>query len=215
MESFAHLLTALASLAWPAIFATVLFVFSEAIKKLIESARGRKFTIKVAGNELTMEEASEQQRLIVSDIQLKLVELEKRLAVNTSEPLTLASIPTRSSKHVLWVDDRPKNNSFLVASLEERGAKVDIALSTAEGFEKFKAGQYDIVISDMGRPEGERAGIDLVKKIRTLNSNLPFYIFCGSWAARNLQEESLKAGVTSITSSGTTLLSVLPLSNGS
>jgi CheY-like chemotaxis protein len=215
MESIAHLLTALASLAWPVAFAVMLFVFYEPIKKLIDSARGRKFTIKVAGNELTMEEASEQQRLIVSDIQLKLAELEKRLTLNSHEPLTLASTPSRSSKHILWVDDRPKNNSFLVASLEERGAKVDIALSTEEGLEKFKSGQYDVVISDMARPEGEKAGIDLAKKIRMLNPNTPFFIFCGNWAARNLKEESLQAGVTSITSSGTTLLSRLPPSNGS
>ncbi len=214
MESFSHLLSALSSLAWPVIFAAMLFKFSEPLKKLIESARGRKFTIKVAGNELTMEEASEQQRLIVSDIQSKLAELEKRLSI-TTEPLNLTSAPMRSSKHILWVDDRPKNNSFLVASLGEQGVKIDIALSTEEGVEKFKTGQYDMVISDMGRPEGEKAGIDLAKKIRALNTSIPFFIFCGSWAARNLKEESLNAGVTRITSSGTTLLSVLPLSNGS
>lgn len=210
MESFAHLLSALASLAWPVIFAAVLFKFFEPLKKLIESARGRKFTVKVGGNELTMEEFSEQQQLSVSDIQSKLAELEKR-----DKSLSLVSTPTRSSKHILWVDDRPKNNSFLVASLEERGAQIDIALSTKEGIERLKAHQYDIVISDMGRPEGEKAGIDLAKKIRVINSSIPFIIFCGSWAARNLKEESLKAGVTSITSSATTLLSVLPLSNES
>jgi CheY-like chemotaxis protein len=215
MESFSHLLSALSSLAWPAIFAAMLFKFSEPLKKLIESARGRKFTIKVAGNELTMEEASEQQRLIVSDIQSKLAELEKRLSMNATEPLNITSTPMRSSKHILWVDDRPKNNSFLVASLGEQGVKIDIALSTEEGVEKFKTGQYDMVISDMGRPEGEKAGIDLAKKIRMLNTSIPFFIFCGSWAARNLKEESINAGVTHITSSGTSLLSVLPLSNGS
>jgi CheY-like chemotaxis protein len=215
MESVAQILSALASLAWPAIFASIMFVFNAPIKKLIESARGRKFTIKVAGNELTMEEASEQQRVIVSDIQAKLAELEKRFSDSTVEPLPLSSSPTRSSKHILWVDDRPKNNSFLVASLEERGARIDIALSTTEGIEKFKNGQYDIVISDMGRPEGGKAGIDLVKKVRELNESIPFIIFCGGWAARNLKDEALSSGVTSITSSGTTLLSVLPLSNGS
>jgi len=214
MESFAHVLSALASLAWPALFAVMLFRFADPLRKLLESARGRKFTIKVAGNELTMEEASEQQRLIVSDIQLKLAELEKRLTQSVTEPLNLAATPARSGKRILWVDDRPKNNSFLVASLEERGAKIDIALSTEEGMEKFKATQYDIVISDMGRPESEKAGIELVKKIRALNSDIPFFVFCGAWAARNLKDESLKAGVTAITSSGTTLLSVLPLANG-
>lgn len=211
MESLAHVLNALASLAWPALFGVVLFRFSDPLKKLIESARGRKFTIKVAGNELTMEEVSEQQRVIVSDIQQKLAELEKRLSHGNDEPLP--SSPPRSKKRILWVDDRPKNNSLLVASLEERGVIVDIALTTEDGIEKFKATEYDILISDMGRPESEKAGIDFAEKVRTLNQVVPIYIFCGGWAARNLKDESLKAGVTAITSSGTTLLSLLPLSN--
>ncbi len=215
MEPLAKLLSALASLAWPAIFAVLMFKFFEPLKKLIESARGRKFTIKVAGNELTMEEASEIQRQIVSDIQSKLAELEKRLSTSTPLALVLKNTQGRSSKRILWVDDRPKNNSYLVASLEERGAKVDVALSTEEGIEKFKALPHDIVISDMGRPEGEKAGIDLAKRIRELNPRVPFFIFCGGWAARNLREEALAAGVSEITSSGTTLLSKLPLANGS
>jgi len=215
MEPLAKVLSALASLAWPAIFAVVIFIFFEPLKKLIESARGRKFTIKVAGNELTMEEASEIQRQTLTDIQSKLAELEKQLSTSAPRTFLLESTPSRSSKRILWVDDRPKNNSYLVASLEERGAKVDVAVNTEEGIEKFKALPYDIVLSDMGRPESDKAGIDLVKRIRQLNPRVPFFIFCDGWAARNLREEALAAGVTEITSSGTTLLSQLPLANGS
>ena len=215
MEPVAKLLTALASLAWPAIFAVAIFVFFEPVKKLIESARGRKFSIKVAGNELTMEEASEIQRKTVNDIQAKLVELEKRLATSSPDAFVPESIRTRCSKRILWVDDRPKNNSFLVASLEETGARVDVALSTEDGVEKFKSASYDIVLSDMGRPEGGKAGIDLAKRIRDLNRRVPFFIFCGGWAGQNLREEALAAGVTEITSSGTTLLGQLLLENES
>lgn len=215
MEPLAKLLSALASLAWPTIFAVVVFIFFEPLKKLIESARGRKFTIKVGGNELTMEEASEIQRQTVNDIQSKLAELEKRLATSAPPAFLHESTPSRSSKRILWVDDLPKNNSYLVALLEERGAKVDVATSTQEGVEKFKAIPYDIVISDMGRPEGDHAGLDLLNKIHELNPDVPFFIFCGGWAARNLREKALSAGVTEITSSGTTLLSHLPLENGS
>ena len=213
MESFATLISALASLAWPAIFAVVMFVLFEPLKKLIESARGRKFTIKVAGNELTMEEASEIQRQTVNDIQSKLAELEKRLSATTPAVMQLESTQIRSTKRILWVDDNPKNNSYLIASLEEKGAKVDTALTTEKGIEMFKALPYDIVISDMGRPEGEKAGIDLATRIRALNPAIPLFIFCGGWAARYLREEAIAAGVSGITSSGTTLLSKLPLTN--
>jgi len=214
MESLSKLLIALASLAWPAIFALILLKFADPLKKLIESAHSRKFTIKVAGNELTMEEASEQQRRILDDIQSKLAELEKRLTKNDAAPLRVTNSLTPSTKRILWVDDQPKNNSFLVALLEDRGVKVDVALSTNEGIEKFKSHSYDMIISDMGRPEGGKAGIDLALKIRSVDLQVPFFIFCGNWAARNLHQESLQAGVNEITSSGTTLLSLLPLSNG-
>lgn len=212
MDDLAKLISALASLAWPIVLATLLFNLYSPIRTLIESALKRKFTIKVAGNELTMEEASEQQRVIVNDIQSKLAELEKKLNTNPNTTQAQLASPAASSKRILWVDDNPKNNSFLIASLEERGVRVDTALSTDEGILKFKQIQYDIVLSDMGRPESERAGIDLAKKIKSISPKTPMYIFCGSWAARNLRKEALNAGVTEITSSGTTLLSALPLS---
>lgn len=215
MDDLAKLISAFASLAWPVVLAVLLFKLYSPIRTLVESALKRKFTIKVAGNELTMEEASEQQRVIVSDIQSKLAELEKRL--NASPNATQAQLvaPSASNKRILWVDDNPKNNSFLVASIEERGVRVDTALTTDEGMAKFKKLQYDIVLSDMGRPESEKAGIDLTEKIKSISPKTPVYIFCGSWAARNFRKEALSAGVAEITSSGTTLLSALPLSNES
>jgi CheY-like chemotaxis protein len=213
MDAIAKLVSALASLAWPLLFAVLLYHLYGPIRTLVESARGRRFTIKVAGNELTMEEASEQQRAIVSDLQTKLAELEKRIALGLVPLQSTISAPTNSSKRILWVDDNPKNNSFLVASLEERGIRVDIALSTDEALAKFKSTQYDIVISDMGRPEGNKAGLDLTTKLKALRPNVSVFIFCGRAAAHNLRDEALRVGVTEITSSGTTLLSALPLSN--
>ncbi len=105
-------------------------------------------------------------------------------------------------------------SKLLIAFLEDRGVKVDVALSSNEGIEKFESHSYDMIISDMGRPEGGKAEIDLALKIRSVDPQVPFFISCGSWAARNLHQESLQAGVNEITSSGTTLLSLLPLSNG-
>jgi len=42
-------LTALAALAWPLIFAVIVFKLAAPLAKLIESAPGRRFTVKVAG----------------------------------------------------------------------------------------------------------------------------------------------------------------------
>jgi len=167
----------------------------------VEAARARKFSIKIAGNELTMEEASKQQIDAFSDLQSKVAELEKRLAA-----AALVTPPSAlPGKRILWVDDSPKNNSFLVASFENRGARVEIALTTDEGIAMFRRSEYDAVISDMGRPESEKAGIDLARAIKAISPNTPVYIFCGRWAAMNLREEALAAGVSEITTSGSTL----------
>jgi CheY-like chemotaxis protein len=210
MDGLSKLLSALASLAWPLLFAAVLFQLRDPIRTLIDSARGRKFTIKVAGNELTMEEASEQQRVILSDLQNRIAELQKHVEpiVNVENVVHDASVGT--PKIVLWVDDRPRNNSYLVAAMVERGLRVDIALSTDEALTEFSDILYDFVISDMGRPEGEKAGIDLVRKLRARNPKIPIFIFCGSWAAQKLRAEALQAGATEITSSSTTLMTLLP-----
>jgi CheY-like chemotaxis protein len=206
MESLSKLVAALASVAWPAAFIILIFRLYDPIRRLVDSANQRKFTIKVAGNELTMEEASQQQASLLSNIQSKLAELEKKLGVVTPLAIPSEPTPTVNNKRFLWVDDKPKNNSYLVASLEEKGARVDIALTTHEGIDKFRSTTYDAVISDMGRPEGERARIDLANKIRKLNKSIPIFIYCGGWAARNLRNPALASGVNDITSSGTTLL---------
>lgn len=210
MDDVAKLISALASLAWPLVFAILLLKLFEPIRRLVESARARKFTIKVAGNELTMEEASEQQRVLLTDVQNKLAQLEQQLTPAGGAQVMVAE-PKATGKRILWVDDRPKNNSFLVASLEERGARVDTALSTQEGLEKLKRQHYDIVVSDMGRPEGETAGIDLAIRMKSISPDVPIFIYCGKWAATNLREEALAAGVAEITASGSTLMAALPL----
>lgn len=211
MDELAKLITAVASLAWPIVLAVVLYKLFEPIRSIVASALGRKFTIKIAGNELTMEEVSEQQRSIVNDLQRKVAELENRVGNMPNAPSTKSLAVEQSAKRILWVDDNPRNNSLFAAALEERGARVDIALSTDDGLLKFKKQPYDLVLSDMGRPEGEKAGIDLTKRLKAISPATPVFIFCGSWAARNLRAEALSAGASEITSSAITLLAALPL----
>ena len=213
MEEFAKLLSAFATLLWPLALGVLLFKLYQPIYKLVDSARGRRFTLKVAGNELTMDEADAQQRVILSDLQNKVAELEKRLATAPQLGALPQGAAPPSDKRILWVDDQPKNNSYLIQTLLEREVKIDIALSTDEGIAKFKKQPYDIVVSDMARPESDRAGIDLAKHIHKLRPGTPVFIFCGSWAARTLRQAALDAGVTEITASGTTLLSALPLTS--
>ena len=216
MSQLAEILKAIGTLAWPLILAVVLWKFYVPLKSVIESARGRKFTVKVGGNELTVEEASEQQRHLLSDLQTKVAELQKRMEP-TLMPGELAlegtkdvqsSVP-RSVRGILWVDDSPKNNSYVIATLTDLGVSVATALSTREALQIFKPGRFDRIVTDMARPEGDKAGIDLVRRIRSQDADIPIIIYCGSWAATNLKEEALEAGASGITTSATTLLKLL------
>jgi CheY-like chemotaxis protein len=217
MEAIAKLLSALASLAWPLIFGIFLIKCLPSLKLVIESARNRRFTVKVGGNELTMEEASKIQGQSITDLQAKFAILQSSLpgaeTASVTSAETSAAMSSESHKpgmtRILWVDDIPNNNSYLVATLNDHGIKVDTALSTEEALEKFKSSSYDAIISDMGRPEGPKAGLDLTQKIRAMDETVPIYISTTSANARYLRREVMEAGANNITSSGTTLLSYL------
>lgn len=198
------LLAAISTLAWPLLALAVLLRYSVQIGRLLDRFGQGKLTIKIGNAELSMEEVSKQQWQIVEDIQAKLAELEQRLGQGPAGAAKVA--PLRTDWRILWVDDLPQNNSMLAASLEEKGARVDLALSSVEALEKFKRGQYDVVISDMARLEGKQAGIELARELRAIDAQVPYYIFCSRWSAEHLSEQALQAGASGITASGTTLL---------
>src|SRR5271157_3693046 len=66
------------------------------------------------------------------------------------------------SCRVLWVDDFPTNNAFLRSILQEGGLAIDLALDTPEAITRLGQERYAAVITDMGRPSGPTAGLDLL-----------------------------------------------------
>ena len=210
-----NVIEAIASLLWPVLILVILLLFSGTIRNLLKS--GRKFSVKVAGNELTFEEATEQQRILLSDIQTQIANLEtrvERLSTQSETDEKAMEVPVEKEptvRSILWVDDNPRNNSYIVAHLEDLGIDVTISLSTNDALAKLEHRKYDRIISDMGRPEGNKAGINLTKRIRADDKEIPIIIFCGGRAARNLREDALKAGANEITSSTTQLLRALDL----
>ena len=217
MDAYSSLIDSIATLLWPVIVIIVLIVFRRAVAAVIESGKSRKFTLKVGGQELTMEEVSEQQRKIIADLQAQVVEIQQ--AISGGVPPReggLASPPLPGggeAQRILWVDDNPKNNSFLIQQLLDRGIGVDLAVSTAEGESRFGDRRYAMVISDMGRTENgrynSRAGIDTLSGIRKRNATIPFVIFCSMQLAAEFGEEAMKLGATLVTSSTTKLTGIL------
>ncbi|ANL87877.1 SAV_2336 N-terminal domain-related protein [Rhizobium phaseoli] len=99
---------------------------------------------------------------------------------------------------ILWVDDIPSNNIYPKDRFEEElDADCTIALSTAEGLELLTgAAAFDVIITDMGRPEGDEAGMDLFVAIRKMGIDIPVIIYAARWvtSARN-RKRARDAGV--------------------
>jgi CheY-like chemotaxis protein len=100
---------------------------------------------------------------------------------------------------ILWVDDQPGNNLHEFRTLRSLGISIDAASDTEEAWEKIQRAHYDLVISDMARQSSDRAGYDLLSRLRQTGSSVPFVIYSGT----NLPEhrlEAIKSGAQGSTS---------------
>ncbi|WP_145984403.1 SAV_2336 N-terminal domain-related protein [Bradyrhizobium nitroreducens] len=95
---------------------------------------------------------------------------------------------------ILWVDDRPDNNIRERAFLTLNGAFVTLALSTEDALQALTEHRFDAIISDLGRPEGNRAGFDLLRRVRE-RSTIPFAIYAGARGVQ-LADEATRLGAT-------------------
>lgn len=219
VESATKLIEAISTWLWPAIFLTFLMVFRAPLKEVIASARSRRFSVEIAGQKLSMEEVSEQQRNLIADLQAQIAEIRKTIGAPPQDDMQPeADIPNEAMaarppllSSVLWVDDTPKNNSFFVEELQKLGVRVDLAETTSDGLALFRTGHYGAVISDLGHLLAPRAGLELLQAIREIDQWVPFFIFCSARGARIHREEALRLGVTGITSSPTKLYAMLNL----
>lgn len=99
-----------------------------------------------------------------------------------------ASKSTRPRRCVLWVDDRPENNSTLRDAFLEFGIDVSIALSTNQALDALESQSFAAIISDMGRKEGLAEGYVLLDAVRGRDIGTPFFIYAGSNSVEHRQE---------------------------
>lgn len=208
---------ALSALLWP-IFA--LIVFLSARTKIYAFLNRENLSIKVAGMEISVADATKNLGSSVSDLQKRLAEIEGRLGrsaggtESSSPPTGVQTSPAQPKAafapnlshpfSILWIDDYPSNNAFLIDQFQKDGIEVKLALSTAEGLKDFSSTHYDMVITDLGRQEHgidhPFAGLDLIKQIRALDTNIPILVYAGQRGLQN-QSKLTKAGATKVTQS--------------
>ena len=106
-----------------------------------------------------------------------------RLPLADQVPSAQPSCPDRSAEpaqcplRVLVVDDEPLVRSSLAEYLELDGHRVELASSGQEGLEKFRAGRFDLVLTDRAMPE--LGGDELALAIRQLEPGIPIVMLTG------------------------------------
>jgi two-component system response regulator PilR (NtrC family) len=95
------------------------------------------------------------------------------------------------SLRVLVVDDEPDIRELLELTLAKMGLGVDAAGSIAEAKERLRSHSYDLCLTDMRLGDGE--GLELVRHISTLSSDLPVAVITAYGSADNAVA-ALKAG---------------------
>jgi CheY-like chemotaxis protein len=97
-----------------------------------------------------------------------------------------------SQKLILWVDDRPHNNTYERGAFESIGFKFVTALSTKEALGMLSHQRFAAIISDMGRNEGPREGYALLEALRNMEDQTPFFIYAGSNAPEHKREAAAR-----------------------
>lgn len=198
-------LQAIAAVGW---LALALGVVCFLLPLLYRITKDRAFTVKIAGIELTAQDATENLAAAIKDLQEKMRRLEERGPAQAAGAVvaeTEFDATPHAGRRILWVDDYPSNNALIVEKLQDDGFAVDLALSTREALNLFKRRRYDIVLSDMGRKEGARdvpdAGVQLTQELRAIAPGIPLIIYCSSRARDAFAERAARAGATHVTSS--------------
>jgi PAS domain S-box-containing protein len=100
--------------------------------------------------------------------------IARRSDILKSEAAPTATTADLTGVRALLVDDESDATTLTRRVLEERGARVATAASSAEALAKLSEGRFSVVISDLGMPDED--GYALMRRIRSLegdNRNIP------------------------------------------
>ena len=231
----ARIIEAIGSLLWPLLVAVLLIRVIPHIPGVVadlrRAMRTRGFTVKVGGVELSVEEATEQLRRQVTDLQTHMANQlagqgEPAPAGPPAAPGSVAGTggaPAGAGEEaaagqdrstILWVDDNPDANALELAKLRDDGLEVLLARSTAEAMDVLSLRRgVRAIVTDLGRSEdGEfrsHAGLALLRQLREAEQDQPVLVYTSARRAELDRQDALDAGAVIVTASPTELFAAL------
>jgi CheY-like chemotaxis protein len=199
MKLFQLVLSFLQVIIWPLSVLIILFYVRTPLKKFledlievnlkagpIETTAKRKQLIEAAAS--LGAATAHWQNVAQDDQHIHDVEKTKDIAKAVEQLVTPRTARLLEGASVLWVDDRPMNNTYEKHALEALGIQFTISKSTEDAVERLQKKAYDLIISDMGRPPDQRAGYTLLEKVKAMGLTTPFIIYAGSKRPEHIAE---------------------------
>jgi DNA-binding NtrC family response regulator len=106
------------------------------------------------------------------------------------------------------VDDKPDNNRHEREALAALGLGITVCTSSDQALSALGTRTFDVVISDMSRPEGRRAGLDLLAAIRKTGNEIPYVVYAASASASDVADAKSR-GAFGYTADPSTLLQLV------
>lgn len=153
----------------------------ELLKKIVESSSNAAVYAR-ASRDNTVD-------IIQSLNEAKLRKMQESLSTERQEQVRVAyESASVAGARVLWVDDDAESIEFEKKTLELAGIMITWVRNTEVALEVLRGNDFSLVISDMGRPEGKRAGYELLNAMRFRGMNNPFIIYSGSRSPQHVNE---------------------------
>jgi CheY-like chemotaxis protein len=201
VESMASLIQAL---VWPFLLVFAILYFGAALKKFLNDIG--ELTIKGTGWEASAKRqqleaaaslgaAAASQESADPDAKPQQKEERAREIANiVSQAVRPTSVRRLSNATALWVDDHPANNVYPRRALEAIGIRFTTSLDTTDALEKLERNTYDVIISDMGRPPDNRAGLTLLEELQKHGIRTPVVIYASTRAMQHKSDITKRGG---------------------
>lgn len=96
---------------------------------------------------------------------------------------------------VLLFDDRPDTLVNEISMLQQLDMQVETVTSVSEAREKLKTAHFDLLVSDIARPEGQSNGIATLQTLHDYHPDIPAIFYVGNFNAK----DGVPAGAFGIT----------------